>query len=127
MRKRLRLRSVLVTIATLALLAAWTIFLRPAFLGGPASYVVVSGKSLQPTLWTGDLVVAFTLPEYQVGDIVAYRAAGGVIIHRIIGGDAEDGFAVQGDNNQNADAFLPQPQHIMGAAMVKIPGAGTLF
>src|SRR5207302_6739646 len=24
-------------------------------------------------------------------------------------------------------AFVPQPQHIMGAAMVKIPGAGTVF
>ena len=65
---------------------------RPGpFLGGPASYVIVSGHSMEPTLYTGDLVVVHQRDEYSVGDMVAFEIEGGSqVIHRIVGGSAAE-------------------------------------
>ena len=59
---------------------------------------------MQPTLYEGDLAVVRQQSSYEEGDIVAFRVPegedgeGAIIIHRIVGGDAENGFILQGDN-----------------------------
>lgn len=126
--RRNRQRSGLIAIiATLGMAALWFLFLRPTFLGGPVAYIMVSGRSMEPTLYEGDLAVMAARDQYQLGDIVAFRAQGGVAIHRIVGGTAEAGYAVKGDNNANPDAWLPRPEHIAGAMVVKVPLAGSAF
>jgi hypothetical protein len=78
---------------------AWFIVLGPSVIGGPATYLFVSGTSMEPTLSTGDLVIARRAETYEVGDIVAFHvpqdaegvARGGLVIHRIAGGSATDG------------------------------------
>ena len=87
------------TVAAAALFLGWFFLFRPTELAGPASYIVVSGHSMEPTFYTGDLLVLREQDDYQVGDVVAYYANGGRIIHRIVGGNAKDGFVMQGDNN----------------------------
>jgi len=112
---------------------ALLILFWPASLGGDVSYVVVRGVSMEPTLHPGELAVLRTHDGYTPGDVVAYRVpedefgAGAVIIHRIVGGDAEDGFVVQGDNKEGPDRWLPKPENIVGKMRFHVPDGGDLF
>jgi signal peptidase I len=110
---------------TTALLLAWFLLLRPVTLGGPAGYVIVAGVSMEPGLHTGDLAITQRRADYQVGDVVAFSTAGGVVIHRIVGGDADLGFITQGDNREQPDLWRPRPNDIVGAAWILVPGAGN--
>jgi signal peptidase len=120
-----------VWLGSVVLLTAWFFLLRPAFLGGPVSYVMVSGISMEPTMYTGDLALARRQAGYQVGDVVAYRVeteqGTGLVIHRIVGGSAQDGFIMQGDNNDFRDSWRPTPDQVAGKALVNIPRVGSVF
>jgi len=105
---------------------AWFLLLRPVFLGGDASYIVVSGSSMEPTMYTDDLVVLRQQERYGEGDAIAFYADGGVVIHRIVGGSEESGFVTRGDNRTVVDAWRPYPQHILGRTWLRIPQLGTL-
>jgi signal peptidase len=103
-----------------AVVAAWAVFLRPAFLGGPVTYVIVAGHSMEPTLHTGDLVVARRQRTYRRGDVIAYRimknqaGAGTLVVHRIVGGSWRDGYVTRGDNRRYRDPWRPKPADIAG-------------
>src|ERR1700731_1023704 len=107
----------------------WSQYLRPQSLGGRASYVLVSGKSMLPRYHTGDLVLVEKQPSYHIGQLIAYRVpkgdplAGAQVIHRIIGGDAKHGFIVKGDNRTAPDVWRPKPGDIVGAKALRIPNA----
>lgn len=126
-----RLVGALLTIAVLVAAVAWFFLLRPAALGGPAAYILVSGESMEPNVHEGSLVVTLRQPEYGTGDIVAYRipagdpAAGMLVIHRIVGGSQDTGFVMRGDNASGADLWRPRPGDIVGRAQVIVPGATT--
>jgi signal peptidase I len=112
--------------------AFWFVALRPQGLGGPAEFVLVSGKSMLPTMHTGDLVIVHERDHYRVGDVIAYRvpkpdpAEGSQVIHRIVGGSAEQGFVVQGDNRTAPDIWHPKTKDVVGSEWVHIPRAGKL-
>jgi signal peptidase len=112
--------------------AAWIIVLRPGALGGPATYVVVRGDSMNPTYATGDLVILERSDAYGPGDVVAYRVpqgelgAGLVVVHRIIGGDAASGFLMRGDNNPAPDPWSPRGDDVVGRSAVWLPGVGRV-
>src|SRR6185312_16162965 len=120
------------TAATVAVLLGilWIVFLRPTFLGGSTSYVMVSGTSMQPTYFTGDLVLTRKQSGYAKGDIVAYHVpqgqpgAGNVVIHRVVGGNATDGYEMRGDNRNADDSWHPKPADAVGRAWLHIPQAG---
>ncbi len=136
MRNRGQLRAALqaaskpvgVALTILAVLF-WVQYLRPQSLGGRAGYVLVSGKSMLPRYHTGDLVLVERQPSYHVGELIAYRVpkgdpmAGAQVIHRIIGGDAQHGFGVKGDNRTAPDVWRPKPGDIVGAKALRIPDA----
>ncbi len=107
-----------------ALFWAWFFLLRPASLGGPASYVVVSGTSMEPTLYTGDLVITRRQDSYEVGNIVAFRVEDGLVIHRIVGGTAESGYVLRGDNRDSNDQWRPAPREIAGRLWLRLPRVG---
>jgi signal peptidase len=116
----------------LGVAAAWVLVLRPGSLGGPATYIVVRGDSMNPTYATGDLVILERSDAYGPGDVVAYRVpqgqlgAGLVVVHRIIGGDAARGFVVRGDNNPAPDPWSPRGDDVVGRSAVWLPGVGRL-
>lgn len=128
MRKRMALALPLVGAAAL-----WFFLLRPAFLGGPASYIMVSGPSMEPALHHGDLAVVRKQGSYSPGDIVPFRVPkgepgeGAIVIHRIAGGTPEEGFVVQGDNKDAPDIWRPTPGDIVGKVWLHVPGAGRLL
>ena len=117
----------LLALASAAFILAWFFLLRPDFLGGPASYVIVSGESMEPGLQSGDLVVARRQADYHPGDVVAFGVGGGKVIHRIVGGSAGEGFVMQGDNNQGRDPWRPRGDDILGKMWFSVPGAGRLL
>ena len=114
-------------LAMLGLFFAWFLFLRPGFLDGPMSYVVVSGASMEPTLQGGDLAVVRRQGSYQKADIVAFRVGDGIVIHRIVGGSLEEGFIMRGDNSDGMDPWRPTADDIVGCLWFSIPGGGSFL
>lgn len=112
------------------LVGFWFVALRPQSLGGSVTYLVVRGDSMVPTYDGGDLVVIRAAERYAVGDVVAYRVpagevgAGHLVIHRIVGGDAETGFLLRGDNNPSVDPWMPRREDVAGTAWVSVAGVG---
>jgi signal peptidase I len=120
----------------LALIAAQVAFLSalgwyclPQKLGGRADWVMVSGTSMLPRLHTGDLVLVEHQASYHVGEVVAYRVpkgevgAGYVVIHRIIGGNGQTGWKLQGDNRTAPDLWRPTDHDVIGSKTLRIPHA----
>lgn len=125
-------RTVASLTVVLLMAGAWFVLLRPTALGGPASYIFVSGVSMQPTLETGDLVVLQQADAYERGDIVAFRTpedqpgSGALVIHRIIGGDPGAGFVMRGDNKPVPDEWRPTADDVAGKLWIRLPGMGSV-
>lgn len=108
-----------------ALVVGWLLW--PSSLGGCTTLTIVSGESMEPTYYTGDLVVSRCGPV-EVGDVIVYSppdVGGARVIHRIVGGD-ETGWVVQGDNNDFLDPWEPTEENILGAAVLHVPQLGKL-
>ena len=121
------------TLLTIGVVIGWVLLLRPQNLGGPASYVMVSGQSMEPTYQSGDFVIALERDSYGIGDVIVYRVpegdlgAGRLIIHRVIDGDQVSGFRTQGDNRPTPDEWKPTEEDIVGKLWFHIPNAGGLL
>lgn len=105
---------------------AW--YLWPMQLGGDTSIVVVAGNSMEPTYFTGDMVIARKM-EPSIGDVIVYAPdgfGGSQIVHRIIGGNAEEGWRMQGDNNDFVDPFAPKAAEIRGVVLVHYANFGRV-
>jgi signal peptidase len=117
--------------ATAAIVLVWLLLLRPVAFGGPAAYVIVSGRSMEPTMHSGDLVVALPRPTYRVGDVVVFRVpaggagAGTTVVHRIVGGSASSGYVLRGDNKGGVDPWRPTEEDVLGTARLTVPRAGS--
>jgi signal peptidase len=115
------------------LVVVWALTLRPQAIGGPAVFVAVRGTSMLPTYLNGDLVVVQSSSHYAVGEVVAYRVphgevgAGKVVIHRIVGGTAADGFVLRGDHNTAPDPWSPKQGDMVGVATFRLANVGGLI
>jgi signal peptidase len=125
--RRAHAATLVAMLPTIALAAAWLLLFRPVTLGGPAGYVIVAGHSMEPTFVTGDLAITQRHSSYGVGDVVAFETDGGVVIHRIIGGDPGTGYEVRGDSRALSDPWRPRPETIIGSVWFTVPGAGHLL
>ncbi|KGM08384.1 signal peptidase I [Cellulomonas bogoriensis] len=115
------------TAAWVALVAVAVTLLWPTSLGGCTTLTIVSGRSMEPTYSSGDLVVA-RCGAAQVGDVIVYRPPGvdgARVIHRVVGGDAQ-GWVVQGDNNDFLDPWRPAADRVDGVAAVHLPHLGRV-
>src|SRR5437868_9645307 len=70
-RRRRLIGNILFACVFTVAVVGWFVALRPAQLGGPATFVVVQGVSMEPTYHTGDLVISHRQSSYAVGDVVA--------------------------------------------------------
>lgn len=114
------------------ILLAFT-FLAPTTIGGRTTYITVQGISMQPNLYTGDLVVLQKQSDYKIGDAIAYKSsfAGATILHRVIEINYDDAgrkrFSLQGDNNNFVDVDEPTIQEVLGKQVVRIPSGSSLI
>jgi len=123
-----RLVGMVASVLLYALAGVAAFLLWPTSLGGCTTLTIVSGHSMEPTYYTGDLVVA-RCATAAVGDVVVYQPkelGGARIIHRITGGDATTGWVLQGDNNTAADPFNPAGSEVLGVAQVYLPKVGLV-
>ena len=96
---------------------------------------IVLTESMQPTINPGDIVLSLNperLPP-KVGDIVTYtgrRFDGSAVAsftHRVMSGDAKNGFVMKGDNNPAPDSQKPTLADISGVVFYTIPIIGKLL
>lgn len=126
---RALVRSLTGWLVLVLLLVAWAVTFRPTQLGGPATYIVVSGDSMEPVLHEGDLVLLRAQKTYDVGDIVTFAVPkgepgeGALVIHRLIGAEGE-AWIPQGDNRDVADAWRPTDDDIKGELWMHLPRGG---
>lgn len=101
--------------------------LAPPELGGSTRYAMVVGKSMLPTLHSGDLVLLRSALAYQVGDIVGYMDPNlkAIIVHRIIS-SANGQYVTKGDNNADLDSYLPTNADVLGKIWLRAPMLGNL-
>jgi signal peptidase len=98
------------------------------------SRVVLTG-SMQPAINPGDIVVSTSpnLISPKIGDVVIYtgKKFDGTEVtsfaHRIIAGDAVNGFTVKGDNNPDPDVQKPKMADIEGVVLFTAPMVGKLL
>jgi len=102
----------------------WVLF-APLQFGGSAAYVILSGNSMSPQFWQGDLVIVRSQAIYQEDNIVAYEHPTiGYIFHRIIDIDSDGHFVLQGDHNDWVDSYHPAQDEVVGKLWLHIPGLG---
>ena len=120
------LKGLLTATVFCGIVAVWIVF-APAQFGGHASYVIVAGASMEPTLKEGDLVITQVSYQYEVEDVVTYlHPKLGAIIHRIV--DQENGrFILKGDNNDWFDDFQPKPSDVVGKEWLHLKSAANLL
>jgi len=105
-----------------------------SFSGTVKARVVLTG-SMTPTINPGDIILTTppTNVTPKIGNIVAYvgrrfdGTAVGVFSHRIIGGDAQEGFIVKGDHNPSPDIQHPKIPDITGVVIFIIPVIGRFL
>ncbi|MCB9110645.1 MAG: signal peptidase I [Anaerolineales bacterium] len=109
------------------LLIFW-LTLAPAEVGGPLTYVIVNGNSMEPGFILGDLVLVREDSGYGVGDAVVYYDPDiqQYVFHRIVGLEL-DRFIMQGDHNSWLDSYHPARNEIVGKLWVHIPKLGRVI
>jgi len=108
------------------LVVFWLIFLRPTFLLGDTSYIIVVGHSMEPTFYHGDLVIAKKSDNYTNGDIIVYKHRDTYVVHRIVE-VTDKGYRTQGDNNPNPDPWLLRKEDVLGKAIIHVPYFGYIL
>lgn len=111
------------------LVAVWWQALGPVGLGGPATFVIVYGRSMEGTFAAGDLVLARSSEVYGIGDVVVFTPPGhhGHVLHRIVDGDEAAGWTTRGDANSRDDAWTVPDEMLMGRAWGRVPRLGAVL
>lgn len=89
---------------------------------GVSRAIVVTG-SMEPAILAGDMVIIHAQDDYEIGDIVIYKA-NSYITHRIVE-RTENGYITKGDANNAVDGEIQNSQ-VAGKIVLVIPKAGTI-
>lgn len=96
---------------------------------------IVLTNSMEPAISPGDIVLTMS-PERlapKIGLVAAYQGRRfdgspvGVFSHRIIDGNAEQGWVMKGDNNPGPDTQTPKNDDILGVVFFVIPFVGKFL
>ncbi len=96
---------------------------------------VVLTNSMEPTISPGDIVLTMSPDRIapEIGKVVAYQARRfdgapvGVFSHRIIAGNATEGWVLKGDNNKDPDTQKPLNDDVLGVVFFVIPFIGKFL
>lgn len=106
-------------------------FAWPSQWGGDTTYVIVKGNSMLPNFHTGDIVIARSVDELEIGDVVVYAVPEGagkgkLIMHRFVDVRLDGTLVIQGDNRDQPDQFNITTDDVAGVARVHLPKVGLL-
>ena len=107
----------------LLLLAGWWATLAPGSIGGPATYAIVRGTSMEPLLHNYDFIIVKKQASYKIGDDILYKKYGGMVVHRVRA-ESTGGYRTQGINNPHRDSWVVADAEILGSIVVVLPGFG---
>lgn len=98
----------------------------PEIVGSNGAWVCY-GRSMQPTIMMGDMILTKEKPTSQIqkGDIIFFKYEGNIIGHRVID-ESEDSFKTKGDNNQDKDPWIVPGEAVIGTYRTRIPYFGYL-
>lgn len=91
---------------------------------GVGAAIVLSG-SMEPTFYTGDLIVVRECESVAVDDIVVYQDGGSLVVHRVIALEG-DTVTTQGDANNAPDEPIPLSA-VKGRVLFWIPHGGDVM
>lgn len=122
------MRKIYVTVQTVVLIIFLLVLV---FLAGGrllfslTPYVVMSG-SMEPSIRTGSLCfVDGSDTDAKPGDVIAFRAADGILVtHRVVDVTEEGSYITRGDNNNEADTAPVSKENVTGKTLFSIPAAG---
>jgi signal peptidase len=116
-----RLAKALLLLPTIAV--CW--LLLPTLVGGPTSYILVDGQSMEPLLFTGDLAVTSRLRGHDAGDLTVFDIGSNqLVIHRLIERAPNGEWITQGDNKPAPDPWTVPDSAIVGTYVFGVTGAG---
>ncbi|MCD7839294.1 MAG: signal peptidase I [Erysipelotrichaceae bacterium] len=78
-------KTVLSTTSTLIVVAAIAVLLATLFL----PVLQVSGSSMEPTLYDGDIIVLVSTNDFETGDLVGFYYQNKLLLKRVIGGPGD--------------------------------------
>jgi signal peptidase len=108
-------------------------FLWPVNFGGSARFIIVEGKSMEPTFHLGDAVVVKTIDNPKIGDIVVFQVpkgepgGGSLVVHRLYGIRDDGSFITKGDNRRYPDPFHVRQENILGTPTWTLPQFGRFI
>jgi signal peptidase len=108
------------------MLTVGVIWLNSGALGVRPS--LISGNSMNPTLYPGDVVITRSIPpeQVQVGDVIRFHRDSIDVVHRVIevqNNGTAPVFITRGDNN-NADDLPVIAEQLEGKVVLTIPKVG---
>jgi signal peptidase len=115
----------------LAVLASWGLLVAGAGEAPSSHIAVVKGRSMEPILHTGDIVLLHRPPPDKIkpGDVVVYMRGGGFVIHRVIKVYKRNDkwcYVVWGDNRATNPVPDPGDPIECGTILLRVPsGEGS--
>lgn len=96
----------------------------PTLLLGWTPMVVTSG-SMEPLIKTGDVVLVQDVDHLVgKGTVVAYDDGNGIVMHRVVGVDADGTYTTKGDANAVPDSTSVSQSQIVGQGRLLVPYIG---
>ena len=119
------LLSVVVAGLALAVCATLFLFVSPGY----HAYVVL-GKSMQPAVNLGDVVIVgppggFLSRSLAPGDVVPFQSTGGLVTHRIVSIDGQN-LVTRGDAVGHNDPQAVALSQVKGVVIARLPQAGII-
>jgi signal peptidase len=87
---------------------------------------VTSSGSMAPAVRAGDVILTSPPGDEPlgVGSVIAYRAEGSTITHRITAIEDDGSYRTRGDANADEDPVAVRPDQIVGAGRLLVPIIG---
>lgn len=87
----------------------------------------VSGSSMHPALYAGDLVIVQRGARFGVRDVVLYQETGhGPVLHRMVAREGPDAIRTKGDANPTTDRDAVPVAAVVGPVRAVLP-VGSLI
>lgn len=91
-------------------------------LGLTHGFVYVEGRSMEPALSPGDIVVYRRSAQHPArGEMVLFEHGGGLVVHRVAGVERHGDVRTRGDANSSLDAEAVAIDDIRGTVVVVVP------